>query len=66
MDWIEIPWIKLQLSEIDTKGVLIILNEVSSAGSCDSSSVLKTVKGEWKGTARIQTCMKGARYCAER
>lgn len=28
MGWIEIPQIKFHLSEIDTKGVLIILNEV--------------------------------------
>lgn len=49
MDWIEIPLMKSQLSEIDTKGVLINLSEVSSAGNCDSPSVLKTARGKCKG-----------------
>lgn len=66
MGWTETPWIKLQLSEIDTKGVLIILNEVSSTSNCDSPSVMKTLKGKRKWMVRTQTCIQGAGYCEER
>lgn len=65
-EWIEWKyWIKLQLSEIDTKCVLIILNEVSSVDNFDSPSVLKNTKGKWKWTVRIQTCDQGVCWSAE-